>query len=94
LHSHANRYEYLACEVLYIARDNSNRLIGPAASTAVLPGDELLLAGCLAARNAFSLNIGNEHTLTYVLTGDDSQRGWIWNKLTPKQVREETHHLP
>jgi uncharacterized linocin/CFP29 family protein len=94
LHSHANRYEYLACEVLYIARDNGSELAIPAASTPILPGDELLLVGRPGSRNAFALNISNDHTLTYILTGNDVHRGWIWDKFTSRRAQEETHHLP
>ena len=94
LHSHANRYEYLACEVLYIARDNGDELAVPTASTPIQLGDELLLAGRPGARGAFDLNVSNDHALTYILTGDDTQRGWLWNKFVPRQVREEKHHLP
>lgn len=94
LHSHANRYEYLACEVLYIARDNGDELAVPAGSTPIHPGDELLLAGRPGSRSAFDLNISNDHALTYILTGNDMQRGWIWSKLVPKQEQEEKHHLP
>jgi Trk K+ transport system NAD-binding subunit len=94
LRSHANRYEYLACEVLYIARDNGDELLVPAGLTPVFPGDELLLAGRPGSRRTFELNISNDHALTYILTGNDTQRGWIWNKLASKQKQEETHHLP
>ncbi|MCL2645083.1 MAG: NAD-binding protein, partial [Betaproteobacteria bacterium] len=95
LHSHANRYEYLACEVLYIARDNGDELIVPAASTPIHPGDELLLAGRPGSRSAFDLNISNDHALAYILTGIDIHCGWIWKKFVPKQAQEgSTHHLP
>ncbi|MCL2589574.1 MAG: NAD-binding protein [Betaproteobacteria bacterium] len=91
LHSHANRYEYLACEVLYIARDNGDELAVPAASTPIQPGDKLLLAGRPGSRNAFDLNISNDHALAYILTGDDTQHGWIWNKLVPSRYGKETY---
>jgi len=94
LHSHANRYEYIACEVLYIARDNGDELLVPVASTPILPGDELLLAGRPGSHGAFDLNISNDNALAYILTGDEIQRGWIWSKFAPKQVREKTHYLP
>ncbi|MDR2209620.1 MAG: potassium channel family protein [Azoarcus sp.] len=94
LHSHANHYEYLACEVLYIARDNGDEIFVPAASTPILPGDEFLLAGRPGARNAFSLNISNDHALTYILTGSDIQCSWIWSKLTSRRTQEKKHRLP
>ena len=95
LHSHANRYEYIACEALYLVRDNGEELAIPAAATPIFPGDELLLAGRSGARAAFELNIGNEHSLTYILTGHDPHRGWIWKQLARQRKRvEEEHHLP
>ncbi|MCL2161930.1 MAG: NAD-binding protein, partial [Betaproteobacteria bacterium] len=92
LHSHANRYEYLACEVLYIARDNGDELLVPAASTPILPGDEILLAGRPGSHSAFALNISNDHALTYILTGSDTQSSWIWNRLA--SARKQTHRSP
>jgi len=94
LHSHANRYEYLDCEVLYIARDNGDELLVPAATTPIHPGDELLLAGRPGSRGAFDLNISNDHALTYILTGTDMQRSWIWSKFASKPAQEEKHPLP
>jgi Trk K+ transport system NAD-binding subunit len=94
LHSHANRYEYIGCEVLYIVRDNSEKFIVPVASTPIFLGDDLLLAGRPGSRDAFGLNISNDNALTYILTGDDNQHGWIWNKLTSRQVQKGTHYLP
>ena len=94
LRSHANRYEYLACEVLYIARDNGDELLVPAASTPILPGDELLLAGRPGSHSAFDLNISNDHALSYILTGNDTQSSWIWNRFAPKQARKETQGGP
>ena len=93
LRSYANRYEFLACEVLYIARDNGDKLTVPASSTPILPGDEFLLAGRPGARSAFDHNISNDHALAYILTGNDTQRGWIWSKLAPRQTREGASHL-
>jgi Trk K+ transport system NAD-binding subunit len=81
LRSHANRYEYIACEVLYMARDSTNPLAIPISTTPIRPGDELLLAGRPGARTAFELNISNEHALSYILTGDDLRGSWLWNKL-------------
>ncbi|MDR0563833.1 MAG: NAD-binding protein [Azoarcus sp.] len=90
LHSHANRYEYLACEALYIVRDNGDELIIPAASTPIRPGDELLMAGRTGAHAAFILNISNENALSYILTGDDLQRGWLWNKIVLKREQKKS----
>jgi Trk K+ transport system NAD-binding subunit len=87
LHSHANRYEYIACEVLYMARDSGDPLVIPPSAAQVRPGDELLLAGRPGARAAFDLNISNEHALSYILTGDDLRDGWLWNTLARRWKR-------
>lgn len=94
LRSHANRNEFLACEVLYLNRDDDDHLIIPAANTAVRPGDEILLAGKQGSRAGFGLNITNEHALNYILTGTDLPDGWIWEKLSRRPTREEKPHLP
>ncbi|GHU07531.1 hypothetical protein AGMMS50225_04620 [Betaproteobacteria bacterium] len=94
LHSHANRYEYIGCEVLYMARDSDDPLIIPAANTPIRPGDELLLAGRPGARNEFDLNISNEHALSYILTGDDLRESWLWNVLVRQWKRHTTRTSP
>ncbi|MDR1854420.1 MAG: NAD-binding protein [Azoarcus sp.] len=94
LHSHANRYEYLPCEVLYLARDNDDDIVIPAANTVIRPGDELLLAGRIGARDAFGLNVSNEHALTYIITGRDLRGSWLWEKLTGRGKKDEAPRLP
>jgi Trk K+ transport system NAD-binding subunit len=94
LHSHANRYEYIACEVLLIARDDGGDLVIPAAATPIRPGDDLLLAGRPGARNAFDLNITNENSLAYILTGHDMRGNWLWRKLARRRAEAETRYLP
>jgi Trk K+ transport system NAD-binding subunit len=94
LHSHANRYEYLACEVLFIARDSGDDLLIPAAATPIRPGDELLFAGRPGARNAFDLNVTNEHALAYILTGHDMRSNWIWEKFVRRRKERGIRHLP
>ena len=71
----------LACEVLYMDRDDDNHLLMPAADTPLRAGDELLLAGQRSALNDVGLIIANEHTLAYILTGKDLPDGWIWERL-------------
>tara|TARA_R110001583_G_scaffold195420_1_gene373079 strand:- start:90161 stop:91912 length:1752 start_codon:yes stop_codon:yes gene_type:complete len=94
LRSHGNRNEFLACEVLYLVRDDDDDLVIPAANTAVRPGDELLLAGRPGARGRFGFNIANEHSLNYILTGTDLPGGWIWEKLAQRKKQPSNRHLP
>ena len=94
LRSHANRHEFLACEVLYLVRDDDDDLGIPAANTPVRAGDELLLAGRPGARGRFSLNLTNEHSLNYILTGTDLPGGWVWEKLSQRKQKKPQRHLP
>lgn len=79
LRSHTNRYEYLACEALYLARDDDDNLIVPAAATPIRPGDEILLAGRPGAQDNFDFNISNDRTLEYLITGYDHRKSWFWD---------------
>lgn len=94
LRSHANRHEFLACEVLFLDRDDDDHLMVPLGSTPVRPGDELLLVGRPGARASFGLNIANEHALNYLLTGEDLPGGWFWEKLSRKRQARSTRQLP
>lgn len=86
LRAHANRYEYLACEVLYVARDADDNLVIPPANMPIRPGDELLLVGRPGARHGLGLNLANEHALAYVLTGEDLPGGWFWERLAQRRT--------
>jgi Trk K+ transport system NAD-binding subunit len=76
-----NRDEALQAEVLYLYRDDDNHLIDPPADTPIDAGDEILLVGRREARHALSLTLENEHTLAYVLTGDELPGGLIWERV-------------
>ena len=91
LRSPAAREELLACEVLYLDRDDDDHVLMPARDTPIRPGDELLLAGTRHARGDLGLSIANEHSLNYILTGTDLPGGWIWEKLSR---RRRTHTAP
>lgn len=94
LRSHGNRHEYIACEVLYLVRDDDDDLVIPAANTPIRAGDELLLAGRPGARSRFAFNITNEHSLNYILTGTDLPGGWIWEKLAQRKDKSTPRRLP
>ncbi|MBI1904780.1 MAG: NAD-binding protein [Rhodocyclales bacterium] len=72
----------LACEVLYLSRDDGDDILMPDRDTRIRAGDELLLVGTPAARNDLGFTLGNEFALHYVLTGEELARGWIWRYLT------------
>lgn len=71
----------LPCAALYLKRDDDDHLVMPAADTALKPGDELLLVGDNAACHALRLTLAYEHTLNYVVTGQDLPGGWIWERI-------------
>jgi len=87
LRSPVDRSVALHCEVLFLDRDDDDHLLMPAANTPIRAGDELLLAGTAVALNDFRLIVGNEHTLNYVLTGEDLPGGWIWERLARSKAR-------
>ena len=86
--------EYLECEVLIVERDDDDHLLMPPHDTALRPGDEILLAGTRHARNAFALGIANEHTLEYLVTGEDLPGGWIWRRLSRRKPQTLKPQLP
>ena len=86
--------EYLECEVLIVERDDDDHLLTPPHDTALRPGDEILLAGTRHARNAFALGIANEHTLEYLVTGEDLPGGWIWRRLSRRKPQTLKPQLP
>lgn len=94
LRSPSERSAALECEVLFLDRDDDDHLLTPEGSTPIRPGDELLLAGTRRALNDFSLVIANEHTLNYILTGQDLPGGWIWEKLSHRARPAAPPKLP
>ncbi|NMG43392.1 potassium channel protein [Aromatoleum toluvorans] len=82
LRSPSNRDEPLACEVLYLQRDDDDHVLIPDGDTQLGPGDELLLVGTTDAQREFGLMLSNDHALVYVLTGKNLPGGWIWERLS------------
>ncbi|NMG74915.1 NAD-binding protein [Aromatoleum diolicum] len=81
----SNRDEPLACEVLYLHRDDDDHLLIPEPDTELRAGDELLLIGSPDARREFGLILSHEHALAYVLSGKDLPGGWIWERLSRRK---------
>ncbi len=94
LRSPTDRSSALDCEALYLDRDDDDHLLMPAGSTVLRPGDELLLAGTRRARNDLALNLANEHTLEYLVTGKELPGGWIWERLSRDSRRPMKPLLP
>ena len=94
LRSPSNRERVLDCEVLFLDRDDDDHLLMPAADTHIRAGDELLLAGTRDALNDVGLIIANEHTLAYILTGEDLPGGWVWERLARRKQTPARARLP
>jgi Trk K+ transport system NAD-binding subunit len=94
LRSPSNRDRRLECEALYLDRDDDDHLLMPAADTPIRAGDELLLAGTRSALNDIGLILANEHTLAYILTGEDLPGGWIWERLSRRAQAPARPPLP
>ena len=94
LRSPSDRERTLDCEVLFLERDDDDHLLMPAAATRIRAGDELLLAGRRAALNDVGLIIANEHTLAYILSGEDLPGGWIWERLSRRKQVPSRAPLP
>jgi len=94
LRSPSDRARRLDCEVLFLDRDDDDHVLMPAPDATIRAGDELLLAGSRAALNDIGLIIANEHTLAYILTGEDLPGGWVWEKLARRNRPRTNPQLP
>ena len=94
LRSPSDRERGLDCEALYLDRDDDDHLLMPAADTRIRAGDELLLAGTRSALNDIGLIITNEHTLAYILSGEDLPGGWVWERLARRKQAPVHARLP
>ncbi|NLF53305.1 MAG: potassium channel protein [Thauera phenolivorans] len=81
----ARRDSALRCAVLYLKRADGEALLVPADDTPLRRGDELLLASAAGCRSELELSMANEHTLTYVLTGEEVAGGRLWQMLGGKR---------
>lgn len=94
MRSPSDRSRGLDCEVIYLERDDDDHLLVPEPGTRVRAGDEFLLAGTRAALDDIGLIIANEHTLAYILTGEDLPGGWVWEKFSRRARAAAAPHLP
>lgn len=94
LRSPTDRRDALDCELLFLDRDDDDHLLVPPGNTHVRAGDEILLAGSARALSDFNLVIANEHTLNYVLTGEDLPGGWVWDRLSRRRPASSNPNLP
>lgn len=85
LRSPADRRTPLACAVLYLQRADGETLPMPADDTLLRRGDQLLLASAADCRQALELTLANDHTLTYLMTGEEISGGRLWRILAGKR---------
>ena len=52
------------------------------------------ISGRRAALNDLGLIIANEHTLAYILSGEDLPGGWIWERLSRRKQAPSRASLP
>jgi len=80
----AHREDSLAAIILMVERDGEAFLL-PGDDFMFKPDDAILLAGRHGARSSLTLTLRNANALHYVVTGEDSGRGWLWRKLFPNK---------
>ena len=74
------RARSLQAIVLLIHRRN-DRILLPEVTTALKPGDRLLICGSRGAFTRMEWTVSHRHTLEYVKTGVDRPQGWLWRRL-------------
>ena len=77
----------LACIPLLLLREGDPPRLLPDAAEEIHLGDQLLFAGRERARKDLSLTLFNSHTLKYVLTGQDSPGGLVWEWLAARREK-------
>ena len=88
-----DRNQALPATTLLIRRGKDLILLPPD-DFPLAPGDELLLAGTRDALNDIGLIIANEHTLAYILSGEDLPGGWVWERLARRKQAPVHARLP
>lgn len=84
MHDSADRNAQLPAIILMIERNGEVFLL-PEDDFALQAEDAILLAGRHAARSALTLTLRNANALRYILTGEESGRGWLWRALFPRR---------
>ncbi len=74
-----DRVQELPCLPLLMLRQG-NRLILPELDKPLRIGDRLLLCGQSSARSRMEWTLKNEHSLSYVTTGESRPQGWVWRR--------------
>ena len=81
----------LPCRALLLLREGDPPRLLPEDEQEVRLGDQILFVGSERARKDLALTLFNGHTLKFVLTGQDSPSGMVWEWLAARrQAREAT----
>ena len=83
-----DRESELPCLPLLMLRQG-NRIILPELDRPLLVGDRLLLCGQGSARSRMEWTLKNEHSLSYVTTGESRPQGWVWRTFFSDTKRDE-----
>lgn len=86
MRDNANRDETFPAVVLMIERAGREFVL-PEQGFMLAEGDSLLLVGQHGVRPALELTLQNVHALEYVLTGRQTQGGWLWRKLFADEAK-------
>ncbi|MCB1631582.1 MAG: potassium channel protein [Pseudomonadales bacterium] len=76
-----DRSESIPMVALLLERNGKPQLLPPP-EFALMPGDQLLLAGADGTRRRFELTLQNSNVMEYVLSGRESGGGWLWQRLS------------
>ena len=80
-----DRSKTLPAVPLVLARGNEQTIM-PDAETRLQVDDEVLVCSTSAAMSRLQTNLSSQHTVTYLVTGEDPARGWLmswFGSLTP-----------
>ncbi|OSM02553.1 putative TrkA domain-containing protein [Magnetofaba australis IT-1] len=80
MRSPANRDEFMPCMPLLLKRASGQTLLTPETELHLNPGDQVLFCGERGVRHRMGWSFANINALGYILTGDDSPDGWVFQK--------------
>jgi len=78
----------LTCRPLLLVREEQAARLLPAGHEKLQLGDQILFVGTEQARKELGLTLFNGHTLQYVLTGQDSPSGLVWEWLARRRAEK------
>ena len=83
----------LPCRALLLLREGDPPRLLPEDEQEVRLGDQILFVGSERARKDLALTLFNGHTLKFVLTGQDSPSGLVWEWLAARRQAREAARI-